>query len=84
MVLILCMFRLCILQLSHVAYIYIPLHSYYSVLKCIHVSMHIYSCTYAHMALLRGLISPVLAGKDMSVADNYVGGTYLIYWKYYI
>ena len=50
-------------------------------LKCMHVSMHI--CM--HMALLRGLISPVLAGKDMSVAvNNYVGGTYLICWKYYI
>ena len=52
--------------------------------KCIHVSMHIYSCKYAHMALLRGLISPVLAGKDMRVVDNYVGGTYLICCKYYI
>ena len=52
--------------------------------KCIHVSMHIYSCKYAHMALLRGLISPVLAGNDMRVAHNYVGGTYLICCKYYI
>ena len=24
---------------------------------------------------------PSLAGKDMSVADNYVGGTYLICWN---